>query len=104
MTKSELVAHVARKLPYVTRKDAEIMVDAIFDSMADALTQGDGVEIRGFGSLKVKDRGEREGRNPKTGESVRVPAKKSPHFKIGKELHERLNRTVPGAGSMEEDS
>jgi integration host factor beta subunit len=103
MTKSELVAHVARRLPSVTSKDAKSVVDSVFDSMADALTQGDGIEIRGFGSFKVKDRGDREGRNPKTGESVRVPAKKSPHFKIGKELHERLNQTVSGAGSIEED-
>ncbi len=104
MTKSELVTLVARRLPYMTRKDAEIIVDAIFDSMVDSLAQGDRIDIRGFGSLKVKDRGEREGRNPKTGESVRIPAKKSPFFRIGKELHERINRRVPSTGSMEEDN
>jgi integration host factor beta subunit len=92
MTKSELITHVARRLPYVTLKDAEIIIDTIFDSMADALAEGDGIQIRGFGSLKVKDREEREGRNPKTGESVHIPAKKSPFFRIGKELHERINR------------
>ena len=101
MTKSELITHVARRLPYLTLKDAEIIVDTIFDSMADALAQGDGIEIRGFGSLKVKDREEREGRNPKSGESIRIPAKKYPLFRIGKELHERINQTVPSAGSME---
>ena len=100
MTKSELITHVARSFPYLTHRDAEIIVDTIFDSMTDALAQGEGIEIRGFGSLKVKDRGEREGRNPKTGESVRIPAKKMPFFKIGKELHERINQTVPSAGSM----
>ncbi len=104
MTKSELVTHVARRLPYMTLKDAEIIVDTIFDSVADALAQGDGVEIRGFGSLKVKNRRAREGHNPKTGELVHVPAKKSPHFKIGQELYERINQTVPSAGSMEEDN
>jgi integration host factor beta subunit len=104
MTKSELVTHVAERLPYMTLKDAEIIVDTIFDSMADALAQGEGVEIRGFGSLKVKDREEREGHNPRTGESVHIPAKKYPLFKIGKELHERINQTVPSTGSMEEDS
>jgi integration host factor beta subunit len=104
MTKSELVTHVAQRLPYLTPKDAKIIVDTIFDSMTDALAQGEGIEIRGFGSLKVKDRGEREGRNPKTGESVRVSAKKLPFFRIGKELHERINQTVPSTGSMEEDS
>ena len=101
MTKSELVTHVARTLPYVAREDAEIIVDIIFESMADALAQGDGIEIRGFGSLKVSDRRAREGRNPKTGESVHIPAKRLPLFRIGKELHERINRTVPSAGSME---
>jgi integration host factor beta subunit len=101
MTKSELITRVARRFPYMTRQDAQIIVDTIFDSMADALAQGDGVEIRGFGSLKVKNRGEREGRNPMTGESIQVPAKNYLLFKIGKELHERINQTVPGAGSVE---
>jgi integration host factor beta subunit len=101
MTKTELVTLVAQRLPYMTLKDAEIIVDTIFDSMTDALAQGEGIEIRGFGSLKVKDRGEREGRNPKTGESLRIPAKKSPFFRIGKELHERINQTVPATGSVE---
>jgi integration host factor beta subunit len=104
MTKSELVTHVARRLPYLTHKHAEIMVDTIFESMADALAQGDRIEIRGFGSLKVKERGEREGRNPKSGESVHIPAKKLPFFRIGKELYERINQTVPSTGSMEEDN
>ena len=101
MTKSELVTHVAERLPYMTAKDAEIIVDTIFDSMVDALAQGDGIEIRGFGSFKVKDREEREGRNPKTGESLRIPARKSPFFRIGKELYERINRAVPATGSTE---
>jgi integration host factor subunit beta len=101
MTKSELIIHVARRLPYVTLKHAEIMVDTIFDSMSDALAQGEGIEIRGFGSLKVKDRAAREGPNPKTGESVHIPAKRLPFFRIGKELHERINQTVPSAGSVE---
>ena len=87
MTKSELVTHVAQRLPYVTLKDAEIIVDTIFNSMTDALAQGEGIEIRGFGSLKVKDRGGRVGRNPKSGESLRIPAKKLPFFRIGKELY-----------------
>ena len=101
MTKSELVTHVAERLPYMTRHDAEIIVDTIFESMTDALAQGEGIEIRGFGSLKVKDRRAREGRNPRTGKSVQIPAKKYPLFRIGKELHERINRTVPSTGSME---
>ena len=101
MTKTELITHVARSFPSLTHRDAEIVVDTIFDSMVDALAQGDRVDIRGFGSLKVKDRDEREGRNPKTGESLRIPAKKYPLFRIGKELHERINQTVSSVGSVE---
>ncbi len=95
MTKSELISRVAERLPYLTRKDAEIIVNTIFDSMVDALVRGDRIEIRGFGSFKVKMRGNREGRNPKTGESVQIPAKRMPFFKIGKELYERINRKDP---------
>jgi integration host factor subunit beta len=101
MARSAIITHVAQRLPYMTLKDAEIIVDTIFQSMADALAQGDGIEIRGFGSFKVKNRPAREGRNPRTGESVPIPPKKFPHFKIGKELHERINQTVPSRGSME---
>jgi integration host factor beta subunit len=104
MTKSELITRVAQRLPYMPLKDAEIIVDTVFESMVDALAQGDGIEIRGFGSLKVKDRREREGRNPRTGESVHIPAKRSPFFKIGKELHERINQAVASSGSREEDA
>ena len=104
MTKTELVTHVAQRLPYMTLKDAEVVLDTIFESMAEALAQGEKVEIRGFGSFKVKNREERQGRNPRTGESVHVPAKKFPSFKIGKDLYQRINRTVPSRGSMEEDS
>ena len=103
MTKSELVTHVARSLPYVTREDAEIIVDVIFQSMAYALVRGDRIEIRGFGTFKVKNRPEREGRNLMTGEAAHIPAKKLPHFKVGKELHERINKMVSPTGSMEED-
>jgi integration host factor subunit beta len=92
MTKSELINRVAERLPYLTRKDAEIIVNTIFDSMVDALVGGDRIEIRGFGSFKVKHRAHREGRNPKTGGSVRIPAKHMPFFKIGKELYERINK------------
>ena len=101
MTKSELVTHLIRRLPYMTRVDAQMIVDTMFDSMADALAQGDGIEIRGFGSLKVANRRAREGRNPKTGKSIHILAKKLPLFRIGKELHERINQKAPSAGSME---
>jgi len=100
MTKSELINRVAERLPYLTRKDAEIIVNTIFDSMVDALVEGDRIEIRGFGSFKVKNRGDREGRNPKTGESVKIPAKRMPFFKIGKELYERINQEVSSIGGF----
>ena len=95
MTKSELVTLVVGRVPYLTRKDAEIIVETIIDSMVEALARGDRIEIRGFGSFAVKDRGARKGRNPKTGETVHVPPKRMPHFKIGKELYGRINRTAP---------
>ena len=75
MKKTELVRHVAERLPHLTHQDAASIVDTIFESMADALAQGDHIEIRGFGTFKVKNRSEREGRNPRTGEAVHVPAK-----------------------------
>jgi integration host factor beta subunit len=100
MTKSELINRVAERLPYLTRKDAEIIVNTIFDSMVDALVEGDRIEIRGFGSFKVKNRGDREGRNPKTGESVKIPAKRMPFFKIGKELYERINQEAASLGAF----
>ena len=93
MTRSELVISVVERLPFLTHKDAEIIVDTIFDSMIEELAQGDRIEIRGFGSFAVKHRDPREGRNPRTGETVHIPAKRMPHFKIGKELYERMNPT-----------
>jgi integration host factor subunit beta len=79
----------------LARKDAEIIVETIFDSMVEGLARGDRIEIRGFGSFAVKHRAARDGRNPKTGEAVHIPAKRMPHFKIGKELYGRINRTAP---------
>ena len=95
MKKSELVIFVVDRLPSLTRKDAEIIVDTVFDSMVECLAQGERIEIRGFGSFAVKHRATREGRNPKTGETLHIPAKRMPHFKIGKGLYERINPTVP---------
>jgi integration host factor subunit beta len=95
MTRSELIISVVERLPYLTHKNTEIIVDTIFVSMVECLAQGDRIEIRGFGSFAVKHRATREGRNPKTGETVHIPAKRMPHLKIGKELYERINPTVP---------
>jgi integration host factor beta subunit len=76
---------------FLNRKESEMVVNIIFDSMADALREGDKVEIRGFGSFTVREREAREARNPKNGEVVTIPAKKTPFFKTGKELRERVN-------------
>lgn len=104
MTKTELVTHVAERLRHLTHRDAEIMVDTIFESVADGLVRGDDIEIRGFGSIRVKNRDAWVGRTPKKGESVHIPTKNLPLFRIGRELHERINRTAPSTDSMEEDS
>ena len=91
MTKSELVDIVAESHGQITRKEAEFVVNEVFDAISGALTDGERVELRGFGSFTVKKREPRIGRNPKTGESVNVPAKIVPHFKPGKELRERVD-------------
>ena len=91
MTKAELVDEIARKAS-LTRKHSEVIVDAVFSSIIDALQEGDKIELRGFGSFRVRHRASRTGRNPKTGEGVLVPAKKVPYFKPGKELRELINR------------
>jgi integration host factor subunit beta len=92
MTKSDLIVHIARSNENLTMKEAEILVETIFDSMIDALDKGDRVEIRGFGSFSVKQRKPRTGRNPKTGEPVQISAKRVANFKVGKQLQERINR------------
>lgn len=90
MTKAELVEQVARRIN-LSKKETEVVVNTVFNSITDALKEGDKVELRGFGSFKVKARDPREGRNPKTGASVRIPAKRVPFFKAGKELRELVN-------------
>ena len=92
MTKSGLIEDVARQTQHISKKDTEVVVNTIFDSMIEALKRGDRIEIRGFGSFQVKVREAREGRNPKTGEPVHISAKRSPFFKVGKELKEMVDR------------
>lgn len=91
MTKSVLIEKVAEKATGLTSKQVEVIVETVFDSMKEALGKGEKIEIRGFGNFKLKTREPRKARNPKTGESVDVPAKKVLHFKIGKELKDMLN-------------
>lgn len=91
MTKSELVEKIVESNSVLTRKESELVVNLVFDAMSAALKKGEKVEIRGFGSFTVRERGPREARNPKSGEVVRIPAKRTPFFKTGKELRERVN-------------
>lgn len=91
MTKSELVAKIANQNPQLYMRDVEVIVDTIISEMSDALTRGDRVELRGFGAFSVKERDARIGRNPRTGEAVKVEAKRMPAFKAGKMLRDRLN-------------
>ena len=90
MTKAELVEDVARAAE-LTKKDAERLVEIVFESIIDTLNQGEKIELRGFGSFRVRERGARRGRNPKTGDPVNIPAKRVPYFKPGKELKELIN-------------
>jgi integration host factor beta subunit len=100
MTKSGLIEEVAKRTPHISKKDTEVVVNTIFDSMIDSLKIGDRIEIRGFGSFQVKMREAREGRNPKTGEPVHISAKRTPFFKVGKELKEMVDRS-DGEGSSD---
>lgn len=91
MTKRDLIDEIVRLYPVYSRRDAEVIVNSVFESMTEALCKGDRIEIRGFGSFVVKTRQAREGRNPKTGELVAVAAKTVPFFKVGKELKQRVD-------------
>ncbi len=98
MTKADLIEEVSR-LAELTRKDSEVIVETIFDSVVRSLRVGDKIEIRGFGSFRTRQRKPRVGRNPKTGERVEVPAKKIPFFKPSKELKDLVNgETAAGGG------
>lgn len=91
MTKRDLIDEVVKGYPQMSRRDAEVMVNAVFDCMAEALCRDERIEIRGFGSFVVKHRQAREGRNPKTGTVVSVTAKRVPFFKVGKDLRLRVD-------------
>ena len=98
MTKADLIEEVSR-VAELTRKDSEIIVENIFDSVVRSLRAGDKIEIRGFGSFRTRQRKARVGRNPKTGDRVEVPPKKIPYFKPSKELKDLVNQetAVPAA-------
>ena len=90
MTKAALVEEVAR-VAELTKKHSEVVVDAVFESIINALQRGEKIELRGFGSFRLRRREPRKGRNPKTGDRVDVPSKRVPYFKPGKELKELIN-------------
>jgi integration host factor subunit beta len=94
MTKAELVEEVA-KVSELTKKHSEVIVNTVFQSIIEALHEDEKIELRGFGSFRVRQRRSRQGRNPKTGARVNVPAKKIPYFKPGKELKELINHDEP---------
>ena len=90
MTKADLVEIVAREAD-MTKKDVEQLVEIIFDSIVSTLNKGEKIELRGFGSFRVRERNARKGRNPKTGEPVDIPAKRVAYFKPGKDLKDIIN-------------
>jgi len=94
MTRSELIDLMASQQSQLTTKDVELAVKLMIDHMAESLSSGERIEIRGFGSFSLHYREPRQGRNPKTGDTVDLSGKHVPHFKPGKELRERVNRSV----------
>ncbi|HWF46612.1 MAG TPA: HU family DNA-binding protein [Bryobacteraceae bacterium] len=100
MTKAELIDEVS-KVVEMTRKDSEIIVETIFDSIVSSLHKGDKIEIRGFGSFRTRQRQPRVGRNPKTGSRVEVPSKRIPYFKPSKELRDLVNLSARPAENTE---
>ncbi len=97
MTKSELIETLSRKNPHLPQGDVEIAVKSLLERMSNALSGGERIEIRGFGSFSLHYRPPRVGRNPKTGDSVALNSKYVPHFKPGKELRDRVNLSCADA-------
>jgi integration host factor subunit beta len=98
MTKADLIEEVSRVVE-MTRKESEVIVETIFDSIVRALRGGDKIEIRGFGSFRTRQRQARIGRNPKSGDRVDVPAKRIPFFKPSKELRDLVNGAEEAAAA-----
>ena len=99
MTKADLVEEVIR-VAVLSKKDAESVVNTVFGQIMDALKSDDKIELRGFGSFRVRRRRSRLGRNPKTGDRVDVPAKRIPYFKPSKELKDLVNTAGPARPSI----
>ncbi len=94
MTKSVLIEKISEKVEGLSKKQTEVVVETLFESIKEALAKGGKVEIRGFGNFKLRARNSRKARNPKTGDAVEVPPKKVPYFKVGKELREMVNTNI----------
>lgn len=90
MTKADLIDELSR-LFNLTKKESETIVNTVFENITEALVKGDKIELRGFGSFRIRHRRARRARNPKTGVNINVPQKRVPFFKVGKELQERVN-------------
>src|SRR5499425_2565408 len=103
LTKADLIEEVL-KVTELPRKESEIIVETIFDSIIEAIQKGEKIEIRGFGSFRTRERRGRVGRNPKTGEKVEVPAKRIPFFKPSKELKDFVNNAAAAEASAAGDS
>ena len=97
VTKSDLISRLAARYPQLVAKDADFAVKTILDAMTTSLSQGQRIEIRGFGSFGLNYRPPRVGRNPKSGDKVQVPEKHVPHFKAGKELRDRVDAGLNGS-------
>ena len=104
MTKSELIAVLARKQSHLKDKDVELAVKSLLDQMSGALSGGERIEIRGFGSFSFHYRPPRIGRNPKTGDAVALAGKYVPHFKPGKDLRQRVNDAAEQGASLKTGS
>ena len=89
LTKADLSRHLMERLE-LGKKDADLLVNTFLESIISALTEGEGVELRGFGSFRLRDRNARQGRNPRSGENIHVPPKRVVYFKLGKELRSKL--------------
>lgn len=103
MIKSELIASLTNKLNQIPEKDVTLSVNLLIDAMSDALSKGERIEIRGFGSFSLHYRAPRNAHNPKTGERLVTAAKYSPHFKPGKEMRERINSSAEEYPIQDED-
>lgn len=94
MTKSELIEYIAEKQDHLPVRDVELAIKLLLDYMSEMLAEGERIEIRGFGSFSLHYRAPRMGRNPKTGEAVKLEGKFVPHFKPGKEMRDRVNDSI----------